>query len=710
MHRNKQLIIKLLSIIIVLCLFLACNKKKDPLSFEERNWLKSNDDTIVIAVQPDWPPVSFFEDNGTCTGIVVEYIRLLEKNLGCRFKLKKMESWAQIIDQAKTFKIDMIMDIASTPERSKYLLFTKPYIEIATIIITRKDFLYPLTLSQMAGMEVAVTDEYQIIDYLEKNYPAIQLVKVENSTKAINRLSAGEFDSIITEVASASYIIEKEKITNLQIAGFTGHKYSLSIGSRKDKPILASILEKGLSMITQKEKEKIKRKWINLEQKKSKFEWDLYLRIGSVILIILLIMIIFWGVMSAIWKKQASFPIKTYKWQKTALLLLPFATALLIYVLFKTDYFYHNPLTNEERNWLTEHDGKIRFAVSDNYPPFDFYDKNNKYIGLSADYIRLIEEKLHFRFKMVRLKNWEEILIKAKSGDIDVISSIQENSIRSKFLLFTRPYVDTPSVIISRQEVVEPLTLNKMKGMKIAVVKGYAVENHLKKNYDYLELYSYPDPFAGLTSVAFKNMDAMVLDLPVASFYISKEGIANLKMAGSTGYKKNLCFASRKEIPILNQILDKGLGMITREEKRTILARWFPSEQQLFYKDRTFWIIAVVPILLMSGIILTILVWNRSLQNQVRERTKALNEELENRKKTQRELKETLDNVRTLEGLIPICAKCKKIRDDKGYWNNLEEYIQNHSSVLFSHGICTECSDELYGDKNWYIKMKKKKK
>ena len=98
------------------------------------------------------------------------------------------------------------------------------------------------------------------------------------------------------------------------------------------------------------------------------------------------------------------------------------------------------------------------------------------------------------------------------------------------------------------------------------------------------------------------------------------------------------------------------------------------------------------------------------MRNQVSERTKELNEELEERKAIQRKLKETLDNVKTLEGLVPICAKCKKIRDDKGYWNNLEEYIQKHSYVSFSHGICTECSDELYGNENWYLKMKKKNK
>jgi len=61
------------------------------------------------------------------------------------------------------------------------------------------------------------------------------------------------------------------------------------------------------------------------------------------------------------------------------------------------------------------------------------------------------------------------------------------------------------------------------------------------------------------------------------------------------------------------------------------------------------------------------------------------------------ELEEAMRNVRTLSGLIPMCASCKKIRDDKGYWNRVEKYIQDHTDAIFSHGICPECARKLYG-------------
>ncbi len=65
--------------------------------------------------------------------------------------------------------------------------------------------------------------------------------------------------------------------------------------------------------------------------------------------------------------------------------------------------------------------------------------------------------------------------------------------------------------------------------------------------------------------------------------------------------------------------------------------------------------------------------------------------------------------IKELRDLLPICASCKKIRDDKGYWNQIEVYIENHSEVEFSHGICSECEEKLYGEQEWYKKAKKKR-
>ncbi|MCB0222379.1 MAG: response regulator [Anaerolineae bacterium] len=72
-----------------------------------------------------------------------------------------------------------------------------------------------------------------------------------------------------------------------------------------------------------------------------------------------------------------------------------------------------------------------------------------------------------------------------------------------------------------------------------------------------------------------------------------------------------------------------------------------------------------------------------------------LNEALRLRNK---ELQAALDQIKTLKGLLPICAQCKKIRDDEGYWHEVEVYIREHSDADFSHGICPSCLRILYPD------------
>ncbi len=96
---------------------------------------------------------------------------------------------------------------------------------------------------------------------------------------------------------------------------------------------------------------------------------------------------------------------------------------------------------------------------------------------------------------------------------------------------------------------------------------------------------------------------------------------------------------------------------------------------------------------------------NSTLEGRVMERTRELNEvnaalqaETAGHLQTIAELELALTKVRTLSGLLPICCSCKDIRNDQGYWLQLESYFQEHSDARFSHGICPKCAQKLYPD------------
>lgn len=95
---------------------------------------------------------------------------------------------------------------------------------------------------------------------------------------------------------------------------------------------------------------------------------------------------------------------------------------------------------------------------------------------------------------------------------------------------------------------------------------------------------------------------------------------------------------------------------------------------------------------------------NSDLVTEINEREKAEKQ----LKASFEQLQEALDNIKRLKGMLPICASCKKIRDDKGYWTQIESYLEEHTEALFSHGVCPDCAEQIYGDEAWFQKMKQK--
>lgn len=105
-----------------------------------------------------------------------------------------------------------------------------------------------------------------------------------------------------------------------------------------------------------------------------------------------------------------------------------------------------------------------------------------------------------------------------------------------------------------------------------------------------------------------------------------------------------------------------------------------------------------ISILLLSGIYLIKPLFTSIVRSE--EELQALNVKLKALSQEQEaliaELREAFDSIKTLKGMLPICASCKKIRDDKGYWNQIEAYVSEHSEAEFTHALCPECARKLY--------------
>ena len=284
---------------------------------------------------------------------------------------------------------------------------------------------------------------------------------------------------------------------------------------------------------------------------------------------------------------------------------------------------FPDTLTLQEREWISAHP-TIVVAPDPDRRPIEYLDENADYRGLAADYLTLIGNHLGLKFKVLHLPDREKIFENIKRKQIDMLGAVTETPQRMEYMRFTRPYIELPAAIIVRDDLRESLVPEKMNGMKVAVVSGNAECEYIQNHFPLLQLDRVPNLPTGLSRVSSGLADAFVADSASAVHYMEKEGINNLRIAGSLGYSVPLAFGVRDDWPELVGILEKGLNQIGVKERKGIFQKWVHLREASLFGMREFWL-TILSIFSLGGlIIVALLAWNRSLKSLVKQRTEAL--------------------------------------------------------------------------------------
>ena len=218
--------------------------------------------------------------------------------------------------------------------------------------------------------------------------------------------------------------------------------------------------------------------------------------------------------------------------------------------------------------------------------------------------------------------SWSEVLEKTQAGEIDVLPCVVKTPQRSEYLLFTRPYLSFPMVILTREDAPYISGVMDFKSEKIAIVKGYVTQEILGRNYPDRKFFLANNVDEALRAVSRGKVEAFVGNLASISYATQKLGLTNLKVATTTPYKYELSFAVRKDWPELINILNKILETISDSDTSTIHNRWI----NVRFERQFDWMLVlkiVIPIVLVGGLALFAFVrWNRALTREVTERKK----------------------------------------------------------------------------------------
>jgi PAS domain S-box-containing protein len=228
---------------------------------EERAWLAAHP-VIRVAQDPFWPPVEFADDKGEPSGVSNDYLTLVEQKLGVRFERVRNLRWQELYPKLQRWEIDMTTSVSQTPSRQAFWTFTRPYIQIPIVILTRSDVPYVPNLHSLAGKKVAVVDGYASIEWIARDHPDVELVKVADVKDGLDRLQKGEVFAFVDNMLVVGWFLTKYRMSNLKVAGGTPYVNAQCMAVRKDWAILAGILQKALDAIPEAERTGIYDRWV----------------------------------------------------------------------------------------------------------------------------------------------------------------------------------------------------------------------------------------------------------------------------------------------------------------------------------------------------------------------------------------------------------------------------------------------------------------
>ena len=275
-------------------------------------------------------------------------------------------------------------------------------------------------------------------------------------------------------------------------------------------------------------------------------------------------------------------------------------------------------LDPEERQWLKDHP-VIRVGIDSQWAPVEFADEEGHGKGITIEYLKQVEKMLGIRFDIKSGPAWQSLLESTKSRTIDMLSCIAKTPERSGFLSFTRPYISLPVVVLTGKEAAYISDLHELDGRKVAVVKGYAVQEWLARDFPAIELAPAASTGDMLSLLEQGRVQACVESLLVAGYYIGKLGYGNIKVAGQTPYTYQMGMAVRSDYRALAGILQKALDIIPAEQRNAAQQKWMTVAYERVFDYSLLWKV-LLPLLLALGIFAY---WTRRLLREVSSRKHA---------------------------------------------------------------------------------------
>ena len=280
-------------------------------------------------------------------------------------------------------------------------------------------------------------------------------------------------------------------------------------------------------------------------------------------------------------------------------------------------------LSEEEESWIAAHP-TISVLVNTSLAPLTFNDAQHRPSGITLDLLKQISLRTGLQFKPVESASSQAMIDRLVRGEAQMIGALGYGADRLKQLRYTRPYLVSPRVLVTRNDGESPAQAKALDGKRIALVRGSPQQAVLQQRYPQAEIVEVDNPLGQMEAVANGVADAALSSHINAAYYISHVFKDRLRIANMLDDAPAIAaFAVAADQPQLQAILDKALLSIPPEELDQLINRWRTSTLVSDSPWRDYRTLALQVLVLSALLLAGVVFWNSYLRKLINQRTEA---------------------------------------------------------------------------------------
>jgi diguanylate cyclase (GGDEF)-like protein len=279
-------------------------------------------------------------------------------------------------------------------------------------------------------------------------------------------------------------------------------------------------------------------------------------------------------------------------------------------------------LSEQEALWV-KNNNVVKFGITRNWIPVEFIDKFDEVKGINPDLFDLLTKRLNLKIDYVVHENFNELYQALVAGEVDVIGSVVATQERKKQVLFTDSYWSMPWVILHPRELGTQLSLEDFNGKTLAIAKGYYLISIIRKKFPLIALRLVDDNEEGLLAIQKGIVDGFIDSLSSGTELLKRESLVSLSMSILEEVDKNgNHLAVNQSLPVLASILNKAVLSLSDLDSQQVYEKWFDINIETGLDKNVVLRVALQVGALIFIIIIVIMVWNRRLYQEIKNRKK----------------------------------------------------------------------------------------